>query len=202
MNAKTVRTWIYRAGARPPLRQNRGGFGVCCAFRKIPSLCFGICARISEGIIVVFAYIRHCQFLYLERPCSDCIVEVGLVVIVGVDLYRGSESSHIWTVSGQPTLICWGHRLPCGPEWLCEMFSARGIFDSQCFGERHFCLTEFRWQAVSPHSVLATAVSPQKSFGDWLSPHSVLARGTFASSARGSMTSHFMILVDFTLQQT
>jgi hypothetical protein len=68
--------------------------------------CFGICARISEGIIVVFAYIRHCQFfLYLERPCLDCIVEVGLVVIVGVDLYRGSESSHIWTVSGQPTLV-------------------------------------------------------------------------------------------------
>ncbi len=27
-------------------------------------------ARIPEGIIIVFAYIRHCQSLYLERSCS------------------------------------------------------------------------------------------------------------------------------------
>ncbi len=41
------------------LRQSRGGFGVCCAFRNIPSLRFGICARISEGIIVVFGLYRR-----------------------------------------------------------------------------------------------------------------------------------------------
>jgi hypothetical protein len=50
----------------------RGGFCVCGAFRKIPSLCFGICARIPKGIIIVFAYIRHCPSLYLEIFCSIC----------------------------------------------------------------------------------------------------------------------------------
>ena len=49
------------------------GKPIAFSYRKMPSLCFGICARISDGIIVVFAYIRHCRSLYLEMPEWFCI---------------------------------------------------------------------------------------------------------------------------------
>ncbi len=49
------------------------GKPIAFSYRKMPSLCFGICARISDGIIVVFAYIRHRRPLYLEMPEWFCI---------------------------------------------------------------------------------------------------------------------------------